>query len=64
MVNGGNVPNSVIINGVHELFGLDYSTNKYYKTRGEIIRRSPPGNERAYFLKAAAQTLNSEYENS
>lgn len=61
MFNGGDVVKNDIIDRVHELFGLDYSTTKYYKTRGEIIRRCPADEVRTYFLKAAMDVLNSEY---
>lgn len=64
MINGGDITASEIIHRVHTLFGLDYPADKYYKTRGEIIRRCPENDERAYFLKAAAKTLNYEYANA
>lgn len=64
MFNGGDVVKNDIIDRVHELFGLDYSTTKYYKTRGEIIRRCPEDEIRTYFLKAASKVLNSEYANA
>ena len=64
MINGGNITSNEIISRVHRLFGLDYPSDKYYKTRGEIIRRSPEDGDRAYFLMAAVRTLNYEYANA
>lgn len=61
MLNGGDITNSEVINSIHELFGLDYKPDKYYKTRGEIIRRCPADECRTYFLKSAMDVLNSEY---
>lgn len=64
MINGGDIPSNEVINRVHELFGLNYSTDKYYKTRGEIIRRCPEDGCRPYFIKAALEVLKCEYANA
>lgn len=64
MINGGDIAGNEVIRRVHELFGLDYATDKYYKTRGEIIRRCPENGQRAYFLMSAVKTLNCEYANA
>ena len=64
MINGGDIPSNEVINRVHELFGLNYTTDKYYKTRGEIIRRCPEDGCRPYFIKAALEVLKSEYANA
>lgn len=64
MMNGGDIPSNEVINRVHELFGLNYTTDKYYKTRGEIIRRCPEDECRPYFIKAALEVLKCEYANA
>ncbi len=61
MLNGGEITNSEVITRIHDVFGLDYTPDKYYKTRGEIIRRCPADECRTYFLKSAIEVLNNEY---
>lgn len=61
MINNGRVKNAVIINGIHRLFGLDYSSDKYYNSRNAIRNRCPKeGTSLTYFLDTARDMVNAE----
>lgn len=61
MANGGRVKNNVIIEAVHNMFGLDCGTDRYYNTRNAIRYRCPKeGTSLTYFLDAARDAVNTE----